>query len=158
MPDENTLTSLLAGVAGEYLVAAELSLRGYIASITLRNTRGVDILCSSSDATRSVGIQVKTNRGSRREWIMNEKADTFHADNLFYVFVNLNDLQKPPEYFIVPSKDVAAYTSSTHLEWMSTLDRKGEAHKDGPMRKFRDVEEAYLQNWDVLGLSSWSGH
>ena len=37
------LSSLLCGVAGEYFVAAELSRRGYIASITLRNTLGVDI-------------------------------------------------------------------------------------------------------------------
>jgi hypothetical protein len=36
------LSTGLSGVAGEYFVAAELSRRGYIASITLRNTRGVD--------------------------------------------------------------------------------------------------------------------
>ena len=149
----NELTSLLAGVAGEYLVAAELSLRGYIASITLRNTKGVDILCSNSSATKSVGIQVKTNRGSKRDWIMNEKSDTFHAKNLFYVFVNLNDLKRPPEYFIVPSKIVSDYTSSTHAEWMNTPNRKGMPHKDGSMRKFRDLEEKYLNRWDLLHLA-----
>lgn len=150
--NENTLTSLLAGVAGEYLVAGELTLRGYIASITLRNTKGVDILCSNSNATKSVGIQVKTKRGSQRDWIMNEKADNFHAKNLFYIFVNLNDLQRPPEYFIVPSEVVAKYTSSTHVEYMNTLGKKGQPHKDGSMRKFRDLEEKYLGRWDVLGL------
>lgn len=39
---EQKLSSVLSGVAGEYYVAAELSKRGYIASITLRNTKGVD--------------------------------------------------------------------------------------------------------------------
>jgi hypothetical protein len=53
------LNTVLAGVSGEYFVAAELSRRGYIASITLRNTKGVDILCSNADATKAVGIQVK---------------------------------------------------------------------------------------------------
>ena len=67
---EETLTPLLSGVSGEYFVAAELSRRGFIASITLRNTKGVDILASNSEASRSVAIQVKTNQGSRREWIM----------------------------------------------------------------------------------------
>jgi hypothetical protein len=41
------LESTQVGVAGEYFVAAELSLRGYIASITLRNTRGIDIIAST---------------------------------------------------------------------------------------------------------------
>lgn len=55
---ESEITSGLAGVSGEYFVAAELSRRGYIASITLRNTKGVDILCSSADITRQFGVQV----------------------------------------------------------------------------------------------------
>jgi hypothetical protein len=38
------INSQLAGVSGEYFVAAELSRRGFIASITMRNTRGIDIL------------------------------------------------------------------------------------------------------------------
>ena len=55
-------TSLLAGVAGEYFVAAELSRRGFIASITLRNTRGIDIVVTNKDATKTVTIQCKTSR------------------------------------------------------------------------------------------------
>jgi len=55
------LESNLVGVAGEYLVAGELSRRGYIASITLRNSRGIDIIASSADAEKTVNIQVKTN-------------------------------------------------------------------------------------------------
>src|SRR5262249_29751282 len=50
---------ILTGIAGEYFVAAELSRRGYVASLTLRNTRGIDILASNTDATKSVGIQEK---------------------------------------------------------------------------------------------------
>ena len=36
-------SSQLAGVAGEYFVAGELSRRGFIASITMRNTRDIKI-------------------------------------------------------------------------------------------------------------------
>ena len=57
------LSTILTGVAGEYFVAAELSRRGFVASLTLRNTRGIDVLASNADATRSVGIQVKTSQG-----------------------------------------------------------------------------------------------
>lgn len=58
---KSKLESTLVGVAGEYLVAGELSPRGYIASITLRNSRGIDIIASNPEATKSVSIQVKTN-------------------------------------------------------------------------------------------------
>ncbi len=49
-------------MAGEYFVAAELSRRGYIATLTLRNARGIDIVVADPDSTRSVGIQVKTSQ------------------------------------------------------------------------------------------------
>ena len=39
-------SSQLTGVAGEYFVAAELSRRGFIASITMRNSPGIDILAT----------------------------------------------------------------------------------------------------------------
>ena len=57
------ISAINAGVAGEYFVAAELSRRGYIASITLRKTRGIDVLATNSEATHAVNIQVKTSQG-----------------------------------------------------------------------------------------------
>ena len=146
------LTSVLSGVAGEYYVAAELTAKGYIASITLRNTKGVDILCSNSDATKSVAIQVKTNRRSARDWVLNQKAENYFADNLFYVFVNLHEGARPPEYFIVPSKTVAKHTRETHKQFLTTPGRQGQAHNDNTMRKFSDTEEKYLNRWDLLSL------
>ena len=58
----NKIPSILSGVSGEYFVAAELSRRGFIASLTLKNTKGIDILVSNFNATKSIGIQVKTNK------------------------------------------------------------------------------------------------
>jgi hypothetical protein len=146
------LNNILAGVSGEYFVAAELSRRGYIASITLRNTKGVDILCSNSEATKAVGIQVKTNSGSNRGWMLNRKAEDFYAENLFYVFVNLNHNQEHPDFFVVPSKVVAKYVKESHSVWLKTPGRKGQKHKDTPLRKFNDPSEKYLNRWDLLGL------
>lgn len=149
---DQKLTSVLSGVAGEYFVAAELTKRGHIASITLRNTKGVDILCSNSDASKSVAIQVKTNRSSPRSWVLNQKSEDYFADNLFYVFVNLNDNESAPDYFIVPSKEVANHTKVTHQEWLDTPGRNGVAHKDNTLRKFIDPDENYRNRWDLLGL------
>ena len=146
------LTPLLSGVAGEYFVAAELSRRGYLASITLRNTKGVDILCSNADATKTIAIQVKTNRRSSREWVLNQKAESFYATNHYYVFVNLHDSVNSPDYFIVPSEAVALYVKETHVEWLNTPGKGGRAHIDTPMRKFADTSEKYKDRWDLLGL------
>lgn len=152
MKDNNELSSLLSGVTGEYFVAAELSKRGYIASITLGNTKGIDILCSNESATKTVGIQVKTNRDSKRDWILNQKAEDYFADNLFYAFVNLHNNEKNPEYFIVPSKTAALFVKEGHASWISTLGKNGRIRKDGPMRHFMDKEEKYLNKWEILGL------
>jgi len=146
------LSGVLSGVAGEYYVAAALTAQGYIASITMRNTKGVDILCSNEDASKSVAIQVKTRTTSPREWMLNEKSEDYYADNLFYVFVSLNNLKKSPDFFIVPSKDVAKYTKETHQTWLETPGRKGQAHNTTALRKFRDSDEEYLNRWDLLGL------
>src|SRR4030095_1991659 len=83
------IPSVLAGVAGEYFVAAELSRRGHIASISLRNTRGIDIIATNKAASRSVTIQCKTNQLTRKVWILNEKSENFVSDAHFYVFVAL---------------------------------------------------------------------
>src|SRR5579862_3787898 len=97
---------ILTGVAGEYFVAAELSRRGYVASLTLRNTRGIDILASNVDATKSVGIQVKTNSGKKAHWLLSNKAESDTAEKLCYVFVNLNSTDAP-DYYVVPRAIVA---------------------------------------------------
>jgi hypothetical protein len=149
---EEKLSSVLSGVAGEYYVAAKLSSHGHLASITLRNTKGVDILCSNGDATKSIAIQVKTNRSSARQWVLTNKSEDFYADNLYYVFVNLNDGKKFPDFFVVPSKTVANHIKTNHKTWLDTPGKQGQVHKDNSMRNFTDLDEKYLDNWNVLGL------
>jgi hypothetical protein len=48
------LTKGLSGLAGEYFVAGELTRRGYIVTLTLRNTKAFDILVSNESATKAV--------------------------------------------------------------------------------------------------------
>ena len=146
------ISTTLCGVAGEYFVAAELSRRGYIASITLRNTKGVDILASNENASHQVMIQVKSNQGNSREWILTQKAEDDFQDNLFYVFVNLKTDLERPEYFIVPSKDVADFVREGHARWLKEPGRHGQPHKDSNVRKFQVNDERYLESWFMLGL------
>ena len=146
------IPSLLAGVAGEYFVAAELSRRGHIASISLRNTRGIDILATNQEASRSITIQCKTNQLAQKVWILNKKSEDFVADNHFYIFVALGDISNHPSYYIVPSRIVAEHTSTSHQQWLQTPGRAGQAHVDSSIRKFADAEDKYLERWDLLNL------
>jgi len=156
LAQKSRLSTGLSGVAGEYFVAAELTRRGYIASITLRNTRGIDILASVADATKSVGIQVKTNQSSGKEWMLNQKIEAdeqTRSKNLFYVFVRLNGMGEP-EYYIVPRKATVKFAAENHQRWLKTPDRKGQPHVDTPMRKFSDPNNKYKDRWDLLGLGA----
>ena len=145
------LDSGLTGVAGEYLVAGELTRRGYIASITLRNTRGIDILVTNSDASRSIGIQVKTGK-NKRGWMMNKKGETFYSNTIFYIFVNIRNDNERAEFIIVPSKVVADYVKTGHADWLKKPSRSGVAHKDTDMRRFNDKNGEYLERWSLLDL------
>ena len=145
------LSKITSGIAGVYSAAAELSKQGYIASITLRNTKGIDIMVANEDATKTVGVQVKTNQGSLDWWLLSDKAEDYFAENLFYVFVNLNK-GKEPDFFIVPSKIVAPFVKKSHREWLTTPGKKGQKHKDNSMRWFQDKDKQYLNRWGLLGL------
>lgn len=151
MPQRSALSAVQSGVAGEYFVAAELARRGYVASLTLRNTRGIDVLASSADATRNVAIQVKATQGDHDSWLVNAKDAKSAATNLFYVFVSMRGL-KEPRYYIVPRRDVVRYAEANHRRWLAGRKRDGSARKDTPMRKFADPEGKYLGAWHLLGL------
>ncbi len=146
------LESTLVGVAGEYFVAAELSIRGYLASITLRNSRGIDIIASSSNATRSVSIQVKTSSGNIPKWILTQKSESFSANNHFYVFVLLREVGVRPDFYIVPSQVVAEYIATSHRQWLAETKIDGSPRKDSAIRSFRDPVQQYREAWGLLNL------
>ncbi len=145
------LSSVQTGIAGEYFVAAELTRRGLVASLTLRNTRGIDILVSNQDATKSVAVQVKTSKGTKPVWLLNQKAETDIAQNLFYVFV-LFEAFNSPQFHVVPRSIVAQFVRESHKQWLATPGKAGRQHKDNPMRQFKDLEGAYKDRWDLLAL------
>ncbi len=152
MEIKDKISSILAGVSGEYFVAAQLSRLGYICSVTLKNTKGIDILVCNEDATKTLGIQVKTNQINRSEWVLNEKCEKMTDENIFYVFVNLRTIDELPEFYVVPSKIVAKFTSTNHKKWLFEKGKKGQQRNDSTMRNFRDIEKEYLNRWDLLNL------
>jgi hypothetical protein len=152
MAKPSTIPAVLTGVAGEYFVAAELSRRGYIASISLRNTRGIDILATNQDSTRSVTIQCKTSQKKLKRWVLSDKSEAFVSSTHFYVFVLLGIAEERPQYHVVPSRDVANCLKADHKKWINTPGKDGRKHVDNPVRVFADKDDEYLERWDLLGL------
>jgi hypothetical protein len=147
------LSKSLSGAAGQYFVAAELSRRGIIATTTIRNARGIDILASNASATRSVSIQVKTNQFSQKKWMLDKSAEAFVADNLFYVFVNLNGLDASPSFHVVNSKVVASFIKGSHRKWLSGTKKDGSPRKGTSMRIYQDGNGQFLGKWEELGFA-----
>src|SRR5210317_694664 len=91
-------------LAGEFLVAGELSRRGYPVSITMGNAKSVDIYAESVKGV--VKIDAKAGR-AKGNWPINKKSV---QNDVFYIFVHLGtDIQinnnMSPEYFIVTGKE-----------------------------------------------------
>jgi hypothetical protein len=62
------MDSTQTGLAGEFYVLAQLMQHGLVATLTLGNTKGVDILVSNPDLNRLYKVEVKTgNRRPARE-------------------------------------------------------------------------------------------
>lgn len=93
----------LTGMRGVYLVAAELSRLGFIASPTSRSAQGADILVTDQVCQRAFSVQVKTNAVTFGFWLTGKR--TAAADTHVYVLVNLRskDGNEKCEYFVVPS-------------------------------------------------------
>lgn len=146
---EEKLSNILAGISGEYFVAAELSRRGFITTLTLKNTKGVDILASDEEAKKTIAIQVKTTSKNKNEWVLTEKSESFVSDNHYYVFVRLNHLGSP-SFHIVKSSVVANDVKASHQRWLDTPAKDGSAHNPSSMRIFRDEEDKFKDRWDIL--------
>ncbi len=146
------LSKQLSGIAGEYYVAAELSRRGYLAAITLRNSDSVDILVSNQSGDKTFAIQVKTTQ-NKRKWILSKKAENDLTTNKFYVFVNIpKDLNLLPEYFIVNANYLAKNIYEGHRNWLKELGKNGRIRNDSNVRQF-DPEyfsKDKLETWESL--------
>jgi len=55
----------LIGLTGEYFVAGMMSLKGWVASLTLKNYPSVDIFGLDPETDKTINIQVKTTKNAK---------------------------------------------------------------------------------------------
>jgi len=88
-------------LAGEFLVAGELSRRGYPVSITMGNAKSVDIYADTKEGV--IKVDAKAGRGKGNWPIAKSSVD----QDVYYIFVYLQTANdKPPEYFITSGKEI----------------------------------------------------
>lgn len=147
------------GITGEFYVLAQLTQRGFVATLTFGNTKGIDILIANEKINKIYKVEVKTSYGKLGRdllfspdpvysWVMQAKHETIFDHNLIYCFVHINSDDTLPNFFLVSSKEVAQYVKWQHKFWMKN--RNG---KDSRMRKFR-IEQSdpkkYRNNWKIF--------
>ncbi len=147
------------GNSGEYFAAAELERRGFTAAVPMSNTKDFDILAINRETHRQIALQVKTNRGKNKCWLLTKKSEVLRGNDIYYVLISLNDLGQP-EYYIVESNLIADSMQKGYQLWIQDEDKKGTRHET-TMRKFAfDVHgvsnvlglkaEDYKDKWDKL--------
>ena len=146
---KSNANNINTGNSGEYFVAAELERRGFIVAVPMSNVENFDILAINRKTYKQFAIQVKTTSSKNKRWVLSKKNENIIGDNIFYVFVSLNELETP-SYHIVPSKVVAKSILESHKNWLNALGKNGKEHKDNNLRKFTDKEEIYLDNWNLF--------
>lgn len=138
------IDKILTGLAGEFFTAGHLCMKGYVASLTLKNYPKVDIFCLNPKNGKQVAVQVKTIQGGEHYYIP-EKVDEFDQPFVF-VYIMRDDTV---EYYIVPSKDVARLSTEERQQY---LRKHPHVRKEQPrMLSVRTVQE-FKDRWDLLDL------
>jgi hypothetical protein len=129
----------MTGMHGVYLVAAELTNRGYIVSPTSRAAYGADLLVTDQHCRKAWSVQVKTNRKAASFWLLNARARETTSPSHVYVFVNMRGDHRP-DYYVVPSRTVAKKMRVTPPGRSSTW-----------YSFFRDSAKPHRERWEVFG-------
>ncbi len=150
----------IIGSAGEFIVSSELSRRGIIATLTLKNTPLIDIIATNPKKGSVVNIQVKTKSSRNSQgWVLSDKVEEkTNLKKLYFVFVNFKELSQLPDYYIIPHNIFSDYIKKINKEWLSGTYKDGQARKANKIRNFkpesRDIKfgEKYKNNWKILGI------
>jgi hypothetical protein len=147
----------LVGVTGEYFVCAELGKRGILALLTPKNNPLFDIVAVTSDASRTVTIQVKTmSERNKQGWKLGvDICERKNNPNLFTVLVNLTGNEI--EYYVYEYDVLSERVEKTYSDYISQPKRDGGNRKDIAFRwfdlkLFTEDDHSRKNNWGILGF------
>ncbi|MBI3586126.1 MAG: hypothetical protein HY088_03225 [Ignavibacteriales bacterium] len=127
-----------ANLASEFYVASQLFRLGYIVTITLGNTKEIDLIVAHPDG-RVITIDVKGLKNTTN-WPLNPK---LKSRKHFFILLsyrnNFSDIHTQPDVYVIPSMDVHKILSS----WSGRPDIKCVGYN-------RVKDGKYKNAWDLL--------
>ena len=159
----------LTGMAGEFLVAAELFRRGIHASVTYGASKSADVFAITSDGTRALRIEVKTTPDYTSKWVGLAKAadEANWRDNVFYVLVSLPDApacgpvtdqeraMHSPRFFVLSSRELGDHVRALDRAYLARyLERHGKPSTAAGVPQIpKTLVAQYENDWDKIELA-----
>jgi hypothetical protein len=151
------------GSSAQFFVAGELCSRNLVAVVTMGNTPNTDILCSNSEGTKFVHIQVKTYVPGNNTVTVGVKAEKNFGANFIWVLAGIPKANSEDdfEYFIIPSAEVSVNVAKAHKQWLSDPGKNEHVRQDGKVRTIHLPPKAsysgwkidkYKNRWDIIEL------
>lgn len=137
--EEVKLLRSQTGIAAEYYVAGELSRLGFNVSITMGNTKSIDLLIEKNE--KLVSIQVKGIQRTKSVcWNLNK---TKVLPNIIYVLVNLHvdNISEKPEFFVLKAKEALDLFTDSNKE------KEKRAYLD--YKKIKKMEK-FQNRWNII--------
>ena len=138
------LDKTLTALAGEFLVAGHLCLKGYVASLTLKNYPRVDIFCLNPRNGKQIAIQVKSKRGGNAYYI----PESIDIDENPFIFVYIKK-DESVVFYVIPAKSVAHLSEKERKDYLKTHPT---VKPDQPRMLSVIHMKGYEDRWDLLGL------
>lgn len=148
---KRNLNKHLIGLTGEYFVAGMMSLKGWVASLTLKNYPSVDIFGLNPETEKTVNIQVKTTKGfsSFNIGLRHDQRDLIKEKiPCPYVFVHISK-SDTVRYFILSQTELINLIEKTDDEYFNKQ-RKKKLKPNYPISISLSSLEEYEDNWDSI--------
>lgn len=139
------------GSSAQFFVAAELCRRDLVAVVTMGNTPNTDILCSNTEGTKFVHIQVKTYVPGNKTVTVGVKAEKDFGPNFIWVLAGIPKANSSAdfEYYIIPSKEVAKHVAKAHAMWLKDVGRNGRVRQDSNVRTIHIPPSSSYSGWRI---------
>jgi hypothetical protein len=139
------------GSASQFYVAGELCRRDLVAVVTMGNTPNTDILCSNTEGTKFVHIQVKTFVPNNNTVTVGKKAEKDYGDNFIWVLAGIPKANTDSDfvYYIIPSPVLAKNIAEQHKKWLSDTGKNGLIRKDSDVRTVTLPPKTNYVGWSI---------
>jgi hypothetical protein len=144
---------------GEFRVASELFIRGYIATLAPKNYENFDIIAHNPKNDKTLKIQVKTCKGNKFPLGKFESEKDLTNSKKFkvsFIFVSLYKQTLTPRIFIVPGEKVAELLLKSWKDYENKPHRKTLApFNEHPLALPLTCIEDYYEKWTLLDLAEY---